>query len=60
MNNQLMHVRDLIKALKNVPADAVIMVRVQHDASFNAGTEGYEPAWGNIFYSPEDNSLNIE
>lgn len=53
-------VRDLRRALRDAPDDAVVMVRVDHDCGFNPGDDGYEPAWGDVFYCSDDNSLNIE
>jgi hypothetical protein len=58
--DKLFLVSDLKAALKKAPNNAVVMVRIQHDDSFNPGSEGYEPAWGDVFYCPDDNSLNIE
>lgn len=57
---KLFRVSDLRRALRSVPDDAVVMVRIEHDGSFNPGNEGYEPAWGDVFYCADDNSLNIE
>lgn len=53
-------VRDLRCALRDAPDDAVVMVRIGHDCGINPGDDGYEPAWGDVFYCPDDNSLNIE
>ena len=53
-------VKDLREALKGVPGDAVVMVRIEHDSSYNPGEDGYEPASrGSVFYSEADNSFNV-
>lgn len=56
---KLFRVTDLRRALKDLPGDAVVMVRVEHDASFNPGDDGWEPAWGDVVYCERDHSLNI-
>jgi hypothetical protein len=56
-----MNVKELIKLLKTFPPNAEVMVRHQHDASFNPGPEGYDSLWSDsVFYSAGDNSVNIE
>ena len=58
-----MTVKELIDLLKTFPKDARILVRVEHDASFNPGDEGYEDVWQNgksIFHCKKDNSVNIQ
>ncbi|NLP64356.1 hypothetical protein [Paraburkholderia sacchari] len=55
----VLRVRDLRRALADVPDDAIVYVRIEHDLSFSPGDEGYEPACG-VFCCPGDNSLNIE
>lgn len=60
LSARLFLVRDLRRALRDAPDDAVVMVRIDHDCGFNPDSGGYEPAWGDVFYCPDDNSVNIE
>ena len=58
-----MKVKDLIKLLKTMPPDAEVMVRYEHNDSFNPGSEGYDALWNGgkrVFYCKEDNSVNIQ
>ncbi|MGF6854357.1 hypothetical protein [Paraburkholderia sp. CI3] len=56
---KLFRVADLRRALKGVPDDAFVMVRIEHDGSYTPGEEGWEPVWGEVFHWAEDNTLNI-
>ncbi|MDN7178572.1 hypothetical protein M0D69_11170 [Caballeronia sp. SEWSISQ10-4 2] len=59
-NENVFRVGDLRRALNGISDDAIVMVRIDHDSGFTPGNEGYEPAWGDVFHCPDDNSLNIE
>lgn len=56
-----MTVAELIRELKKYPKTAEVMVRHEHDSSFNPGAEGYGPLWSDhVFYCEGDNSVNLE
>lgn len=56
-----MTVGELIKELKKYPKNAEVMVRHEHDSSFNPGPEGYDSLWSDhVFYCEGDNSVNLE
>jgi hypothetical protein len=58
-----MTVKELIKLLKEFPDNAQVLVRKDHDDSYNPGDEGWEAVWSNgkrIFYCDHDNTVNVQ
>jgi len=61
-----MNVKELIKLLKTFPADAEVLVRHEHDDSYNPDDSGWDSLWPEwrskprTFYCKADNTVNIQ
>lgn len=61
-----MTVKELVKLLKTFPQDAEVLVRSEHNDSFNPDDSGWDSLWPayqgkeRTFYCKADNTVNIQ